>query len=98
MDGPLQSSSLRCTGRPGDLSMRTLMRFITLAVFVAGVVAVLVSRALVAQQPAAGDWPQFRGNPQLTGVAASTLPPALKVIWTFDLGETIESSAAIADG
>ena len=26
------------------------------------------------------------------------LPPALKVLWTFDAGEAIESSAAIAEG
>src|SRR5687767_7887388 len=52
---------------------------------------------LVAQQPSA-DWSQFRGNPQLTGVAAVTLPASLKVMWTFDAGASIESSAAIADG
>ena len=43
-------------------------------------------------------WPQFRANPQLTGVASSPLAPTLKVMWTFDAGEAIESSAAIADG
>ena len=51
-----------------------------------------------ARNAGAGDsWPQFRGNPQLTGVASSTLPSALKVMWTFDAGDVIESSAAIAD-
>jgi outer membrane protein assembly factor BamB len=40
-------------------------------------------------------WPQFRGNPTLTGVSASTLPAELKVRWTFDVGDVIESSAAI---
>ena len=43
-------------------------------------------------------WPQFRGNPALTGVAKSTLPSQLKVQWTFEAGEAIESSAAISDG
>ena len=49
-----------------------------------------------AQEPTS--WPQFRANPQLTGVSSSTLAPALKVMWTFDAGEAVESSAAIANG
>ena len=47
---------------------------------------------------AADDWPQFRGNPSLTGIATSSLPKTLKLLWTYDAGESIESSAAIADG
>src|SRR6266853_2526518 len=44
------------------------------------------------------DWPQFRGNPQLTGIATSAVPKTLKLLWTHDAGEPVESSAAIADG
>jgi len=52
-----------------------------------------------AARPAPQDaWPQFRGNPQLTGVSASSLPADLKLLWTYDAGDSIESSAAIADG
>src|SRR5947207_6860280 len=48
---------------------------------------------------AAGDtWPQFRGNPQLTGVATSSLPANLKLLWTYEAGDSIEASAAIAGG
>jgi outer membrane protein assembly factor BamB len=47
---------------------------------------------------AADEWPQFRGNPSLTGVSASQLPKTLKLLWTFDAGDSIESSAAISDG
>src|SRR5208282_5770268 len=47
---------------------------------------------------AADDWPQFRGNPSLTGVATSAVPKTLKLLWTFDAGDSIESSAAIVDG
>ena len=47
---------------------------------------------------AADDWPQFRGNPSLTGLATSAIPKTLKLLWTFDAGESIESSAAIVDG
>src|SRR5262245_31956196 len=46
----------------------------------------------------ANEWRQFRGTPNLTGVAASAPPATLKVLWTHELGETIESSAAIASG
>ncbi|MCP9495279.1 MAG: PQQ-binding-like beta-propeller repeat protein [Pyrinomonadaceae bacterium MAG19_C2-C3] len=43
-------------------------------------------------------WAQFRGNPQLTGYSRSGLPENLKLQWTFEAGESIESSAAIVDG
>jgi len=44
------------------------------------------------------DWPQFRGNPKLTGVSTSSLAKFLKLRWTFEAGESIESSAAIVGG
>lgn len=44
------------------------------------------------------DWPQFRGNSRLTGVATDALPANLKLLWTAELGESVESSAAIAGG
>ena len=47
---------------------------------------------------AADEWPQFRGNPQLTGVTTSALPVTLKLLWTYEAGDAIESSAAIVDG
>jgi outer membrane protein assembly factor BamB len=53
--------------------------------------------ALAAQTPST-NWAQFRGNARLTGVATSTLPPALTLKWTYEAGESIESSAAIVDG
>src|SRR5688572_26719107 len=43
-------------------------------------------------------WAQFRGSPALHGTSAATLPSTLKVLWTYDAGDAIESSAAIADG
>ena len=43
-------------------------------------------------------WPQFRNTPTLTGVAATTIPDAPKLLWTFDAGGAVESSAAIVDG
>lgn len=44
---------------------------------------------------AATDWPMFRGNPQLTGVATTRLPDAPILRWTFKTGGEVKSSAAI---
>jgi outer membrane protein assembly factor BamB len=45
-----------------------------------------------------GDWPMFRGNPQSTGVATSTLPLELEVLWEFQVPKgAFEGSAAIVE-
>lgn len=44
---------------------------------------------------AADDWASFRGDPQLTGVAAAPLPERLDVLWTFEIADGIESTAAV---
>lgn len=44
------------------------------------------------------EWPSFRGNPQLTGVAAADLQGDLQVRWKFQVKEGVESTAAIAGG
>ena len=44
------------------------------------------------------DWLQFRGNPELTGVTTATPPKAPRVLWTYEAGDAVESSAAIAGG
>ncbi len=46
----------------------------------------------------ADHWPQFRGNLQLTGISLTAVPRDLKLLWTYEAGELIESSAAIQDG
>ena len=46
----------------------------------------------------AEDWPSFRGNRQLTGVSTSALPENLELLWTFEAGDGIESTAAIYKG
>jgi len=63
-----------------------LMHLLSVLILAAGVVS------------AAADWPQFRGNPRLTGVAAGNVPAAMKLIWTYEAGAPIESSAAISGG
>src|SRR5258708_7938763 len=64
------------------------------------VLILLAAATLAAAAASAADdtWPQFRGNPSLTGVSTSPVPKTLKLLWTFEAGESIESSAAIAGG
>jgi outer membrane protein assembly factor BamB len=53
------------------------------------------SQAVQAQDTPADNWSQFRGNQQLTGVSQSNVPTSLKQLWTWEAGDSIESSAAI---
>ena len=55
----------------------------------------LLPITLKAQDTPADNWSQFRGNHRLTGVSASSVPNELKLLWTYEAGESIESSAAI---
>jgi outer membrane protein assembly factor BamB len=55
-----------------------------------------VSSVSLAYQTA--DWPMFRGTPALTGVTATVLPKTLKLRWSFQAKDSIESSAAVAGG
>src|SRR5262245_64645657 len=62
-----------------------------------------ITSSLSAQAPAPAGappdrWTQFRGSPALTGISSATLPPTLKLLWTYEAGDAIESSAAIVDG
>src|SRR6185503_3099472 len=63
--------------------LKTLILLIAFAVTVA------------AQDTPADNWSQFRGNQSLTGVSQSTVANDLKLLWTYEAGESIESSAAI---
>ena len=47
--------------------------------------------------PVVADWTSFRGNPQLTGVAEEQLPEKLDLLWAFEAGDMIESTAAVVD-
>jgi hypothetical protein len=50
----------------------------------------------VAGEPGA-DWPMFRGDLQLTGVARGALPADLATRWTFTRDEAFSATAAIVD-
>ena len=76
---------------------------VALTVVVGPVLPDRLGTTLSAQQPSPGaapadEWRQFRGTPRLTGNSSSTLPPTLKVLWTYDVGDLIDSSAAIVNG
>ena len=60
--------------------------------------ALALSVATVAAQAPADRWTHFRGMPSLLGTSVAAIPDQLRVLWTYDAGEAIESSAAIADG
>ncbi len=47
-------------------------------------------------QNAETGWTSFRGNPAQTGVTGSGLPEKLELLWTYEAGEAVESTAAIA--
>lgn len=44
------------------------------------------------------DWPMFRGNPRLTGVAGGSLPEPLAVRWRYETKEPVTATAAISSG
>lgn len=81
------------TTHPGGLAMRrSVARFLLAGVF---------SLSIAAQQPQvapAAEWRQFRGTPGLSGASATTPPATPRLLWTYDAGDVIDSSAAIVDG
>src|SRR5205807_3968037 len=97
MDRNVQPKTIRCRRSSGDISMRFLAtnkhRSTRMATFY---ICVYLCSSVVALS--GQDWPQFRGNHALTGVATSALPDTLKLLWTYEAGESIESSAAIVNG
>src|SRR5829696_7782736 len=62
------------------------------------ILVVLFAVSVLAQDAPANNWVQFRGNQSLTGVSQSNIPTSLKQLWTYEAGESIESSAAIVGG
>src|SRR6266478_3366672 len=44
------------------------------------------------------DWPMFRANPSLTGIAGGALETPLSLLWTFKTEKPVKSSPAIAGG
>ena len=59
------------------------------------ILVVCLAVSVMAQDTPTDNWSQFRGNHSLTGVSQSNVPTSLKQLWTYEAGESIESSAAI---
>src|ERR1044071_4926851 len=62
------------------------------------ILVVCLAVTVMAKDTPADNWAQFRGNPSLTGVSQSNVPSTLKPLWTYEAGDSIESSAAIVGG
>jgi len=78
--------SVSATGRP------------RLGAVAAGLIPLLIALLSAGQPSSADNWSQFRGNPQLTGIAPVAPPAKLTLRWSFEAGDSIDSSPAIADG
>lgn len=51
-----------------------------------------------AQETPASNWSQFRGNHQLTGASQSGVSKSLRLLWSYEAGGEIDSSAAVVGG
>ena len=58
----------------------------------------LILLLFLASHVSFGNWTSFRGNPQLTGLADSQLSENPQLLWTFQAGDMIESTATVVDG
>jgi len=76
--------------------LRSFAAFVAIGAFVFA--ALLGINAAPQADKTTADWPLFRGNALQTGVADSTLPDKLEVLWTFKAMDSVEAAAAIADG
>src|SRR4030095_13127766 len=98
-----QESGIRNQGwdrfqEPRNQSMTATRHIATgLLLLVAGV-ALGAQQTTAPSASPANEWRQFRGSPTLSGISSSSAPTTLKVLWTYELGDIIESSAAIAGG
>ncbi len=87
-----QVATARCT------AWRLVRRRLLVLPAVLAILLILSTSTIKAQDTPADNWAQFRGNPRLTGVSDSKVPAELKLLWTYEAGDSIESSAAIVGG
>lgn len=84
------SAALRFARRHGlrhNLFVNSLRTFLPASLGLAGILLSFASPA--------GDWPMYRGQPDLTGIATGTLPAAPTLLWSYQTGGPIKSSATI---
>jgi outer membrane protein assembly factor BamB len=51
-----------------------------------------------AAHPGIDDWPMFRGQPSLTGIAAGKLSAKLELKWSYKTGAEVKSSPTVSGG
>src|ERR1051326_5196237 len=78
--------------------MRLLSTVRAVCLFTCTVVLLCGLWSVKADDTPADNWSQFRGNHELTGVSQANVPDSLKPLWTYEAGDSIESSAAIVGG
>ena len=74
------------------------MRVLTSVALLLALASTPTVTARQAPARARSEWIQFRGNARLTGVTNASVAPNLKLAWTYEASDSIESSAAIAEG
>ena len=78
----------RLTAQNGDMS-----RMLAFTILASGAAA-----SATGVHRAQGAWTLFRGDRNLSGVAATVVPAELDLAWTYEAGKAITSSPVIADG
>lgn len=90
--------SIATRGRLTGSYLKSATQCLLLVAFCLLLSAFCLLPSVRAQDAPAENWLQFRGNQRLTGVSLSDVPVDLKLLWTYEAGESIESSAAIVGG
>ncbi len=81
----------------GAMARKHLGKPLTLAVFL-GCFSLMMLLAAAQTGSPENSWPMFRGSPALDGVSTTSLAAPLKLRWSYQAKDSIESSAAIIDG
>ncbi|MCG6155335.1 outer membrane protein assembly factor BamB family protein [Rubinisphaera margarita] len=86
--------------RMDELRFRTnLQRLGATRLILAFCLLVIAPAVVRAEEPATDDnWPSFRNGNMLHGVADSTLPAELKLLWSYETNDGIPGTPAIYDG
>ena len=71
----------------------TVLRFFLLFLTTAG-----LSSGSTQALPASDEWPMFRGNPSLNGLVSGEIDDNPQLLWTYETGDMVKSSAAIKAG
>lgn len=88
-------SAHRCRHVHPPLCRTIAVAAAALAVYAAPAFSSARATTQPASAPTVDEWPMFRGDRHLTGVAAGRLPPSLAVRWRHVCPEAVASTAAI---